>query len=350
MADIPIKDAYGLITDSIVTIFKQKAKATTFLQSFGREKVRSTGTISVAVRRFGENIAVDVNRSSEGNRNEFSKGTVKSFKPPYYREYFEFTALESYQRALDSKQTNLTVDQIFQISEEGAEHLMVLVDKIQRAVELQAAQVFETGVLQLKDGGNIDFKRKAASMVDNTSSPWTSNSNDPREQLQAGANFIRTEGKYQGGIFNIVMGQDAISAFLNNDNIKNTEYLQNAQFSQLTTPQRDANGGVLHGMLSMESYKGYVWSYPEMYKDASGSKQDYVNPKKVFMTPTAPVYDIAYAGVPRLLGENGGNTTGKYVFGDYIDERNSSHVMDVKSAPIFVPTDVDTIWTGEVVS
>jgi len=41
---------------------------------------------------------------------------------------------------------------------------------------------------------------------------------------------------------------------------------------------------------------------------------------------------------------------GKFVVSDYTDERNATHIFDVKSAGVAIPVGVDQIYTVKVIA
>ena len=96
--NISTTDARALFTKMLVDVYRERTTPTSFLRSFFKVKEGRTKEVSIEVQRGTEMIAVDVERGTEGNRNKFSKSTEKIFVPPYYREYFDATDLDLYDR------------------------------------------------------------------------------------------------------------------------------------------------------------------------------------------------------------------------------------------------------------
>lgn len=348
MGSISTTDARGLFTKMLIDVYKERISPLAFLRSFFETKESATKFISIDVQRGTEKIAVDVERGTEGNRNTFSRTTEKIFEPPYFREYFDATELDLYDKlyGLDGE---IPAEIFSQLVEDVAEKLRLLTDKIERAYELQCAQVLETGIVTLQSGTNIDFKRKAASLVDNSGSPW-SGAGNPYTQLEAGANFLRQVGKSQGGVVNVIAGSAAFSALLDNATVKARADIRNFSLDSIRSPQRNSVGAVLQGEIAGGSYLFRIWTYPEFYDNASGTSTPYINPKKIILLPEAPRFKLAFAGVPQLLTKGGPVKRGAFIFGDYIDDRNDKHVFDVKSAGVAVPVAVDQIYTTQVLA
>ena len=358
MSTITTQTARGLFTKMLVDVYKETIAPTSFLRSFFPVVETDSKELSIEVIRGTEPVAVDVLRGTEGNRNSFDRSTEKVFVPPYFREYFDATDLDFYDRLFGVSQ-----GEIDNLTFEGwlvkvAEKLRLLQDKIERAYEVQCAQVLSTGVVTLKNGDNIDFKRKALSLVAlGGGNLWSAASSDPIKDLAVAARFIRTEGKSVGGIVDVLMGELAFSAFLNNTAVKERADIRNFKLDNLSGPQRDAQGGVLQGRVAVESWEANLWTYPE-FKDVSGVSTPYLDDKEVIVLPTKPRFKLAFASVPKIMRDTGNaefpefitQVKAAFVIGNYIDQRTDKHVFDIKSAGLPIPTAVDQIHTTKVLA
>lgn len=333
----------GEFTQAIIDVYKERTPVKTFGRSFFPEKTSGTKYVSIEVTRGKEKIAVDVLRKTEGNRNTFSLSNQKIFEPPFYREYFDLTELDLYDRAIGSTDSALVADALMDASEKLGE----CQDLIDRSYEKQCWDVMETGIVSVNVGTNIDFKRKAASLVDGSATPWDG-AFDPYSHLELGANFMRQVGKAQGGTFDVVLGSSALNAFLTNATVLSRADIRNFSIDAVNAPQRNAVGATLHGMVSAGAYSFRLWSYPEFYDSALDVSTPYVNPKKIIMLPENPRFVLSHAAVPALI--NAAPTRGAYVIGEYMDERNTSHIMDIKSAGLAIPVAVDQIYTRQVLA
>ncbi len=353
MGLIPNVDARALFTKKLIEVYKERTAPTAFLRSFFVTKESNSKQLSIEVQRGTEKIAVDVLRGTEGNRNTFSKSSEKIFVPPLYKEYFDATELDFYDRLFTE---NGSVDSAM-LAEWIAgvvEKLQMLQDKIERAYELQCSQVLETGIVTLVNGTNIDFKRKAGSLVANgAGNTWLTNTVNPMGTLQDGCDFLRTKGKSAGGVFNVIMGTTAFTHFMGNTLVKERADIRNISLDSIRMPQRNALGGVLHGEVSVGSYVCRIWTYPEYYDTESVANNAYINAKKVIIVPENPRFVLGFGAVPRLLGakaEANKTERGSYVITDYLDERNAAHLYEIQSAGVAIPVAVDQIYTVQVVA
>lgn len=356
MPDISLAQARQIFTQELSSYYREINVPKSFLRSFFTDKEKSSKLVSIEVRRGTEKVAVDVQRGTEGNRNTFSKSSMKVFEPPYYREYFDMTDLDFYD-AMVSNNGTVSVATFNEWLGEAADNVMELQFKIERAYELQCKQVLETGVVTTKDGDNIDFKRKAASLVANgAGNTWATSTVDPIASLKAGAEFLRTKGKASGGVFNVIMGSTALSNFLNNEIIQKRSDIRHFSLDSVRAPQRNALGAALHGEVSAGAWMIRVWSYPEYYDTSSSDNNPYVDPKKIIMLPEAPKFDMTFAAVPKLMGDNSdegaglAGQRGAYMISEYLDKRKTAHIIDVKSAGLAIPVAVDQIYTEQVVA
>lgn len=356
MGLITTLEARAEFTKQVVAIYKERPMVMSFLRSFFQETTSNSKNISIEVQRGTEKVAVDVRRGTRGNRNTFSLSTEKVFTPPYYREYFDATELDFYDRLFTE---DGTVDNVTFKSwmEAVIEKLGILQDKIERAYEIQCSQVFETGIVQLQSGTNIDFKRKSDSLVDaGAASYWATGTADPIGDLEAGCTFIRNKGKAQGAIYNVIMGASAFRDFKNNAKVKEEADIRRFSLVDIHAPQRNAAGGTLKGQVSAGAYELFIWCYTEVFDGAGGTNINYVNDKKIIIIPEKTNFKLSFAAVPQLLGiepvVGAGIKTerGAFLIGEHLDQTTSSHNMDIKSAGVAVPVAIDTIYTQKVVT
>jgi hypothetical protein len=347
---VPIQDAQSLFTKTLIAVYKEMPVVTGFLRSFFEPIESLTKEVSIAVQRGSEKVAVDVYRHSDGNRNTFEKATEKVMIPPLYDEYFTANEHRLYDQvimALSEGNTALFA----QMTQEQAEDLMELQKKIERAIEVQAKQVLESGIVQLKSGDNIDYKRKAGSLVDKgAGNYWTTGTISPYADLEAGCNFIRQKGKAQGAVFNAILGSEALEALLNNPIVQNRADIKSFTLDEVTASVRDSVGASIHGTISCGSYRVRLWSYPEFYDDATGTSVPYIDPKLVILLPENKIGKESYSAVPQLIQDGAIPQKGRFLIADYVDVKKTAHEVHIKSAPLIVPVKIDQIYTVQVIA
>lgn len=356
MAEISATDSRALFTKGLIAVYQERIYPTDFLRSFFPGVTEPTKEISIEVERMGEKIASDVVRGTEGNRNQFTRSTEKIFLPPLYREYFDATELDLYDRVLGS-QGNAQVPLFTALLNKVADKIGLLRDKIERSIELQCAQVLQSGVVILKSGTNIDYKRKAASIVDLTATPFSNNSTNPFDKIEAGCLFLRQVGRSPAGEFILICASNTLRAIIANTIFTTRQNLFHMALDKVDAPMRNGlrRGATYHGTLTCGSFKVQLWAYPQFYDkptlDSSFNVTGYVSTPyiddgKCVLIPESPEFKTAFAAVPQLVGEPGQlPVQGEFVIGEFLDTRRAKHDFDIQSAPLAIPVAVDQIYT-----
>jgi hypothetical protein len=359
---IPIQDARGVFTRELVASWNELLDLApkNFLTSFFTKKVSDTKEVSIEVRRGTEKVASDVLRGTNGNRNQVSRHTEKLFVPPFYNEYFDATELDKYDLLFGQNALAANVNTVTSVIESAVEKLMILRYKIERAYELQASQVFESGIVQLKSGDNIDYRRKAGSMVDGGAGTyWNNAAVDPEVSFIAAGQFLRTIGKASDGVFNVILGERALQAFKSNPKIKQNNYNINIKLIDLHMPQASSLGAVLHGQYAAGSYLFNIWSYPEYYEDITETMVSYIDQDQaIFLPANSGKFVMSFAGVPAIIRDSRSDefpqlisqTAADYVINNYIDPFQKKHVFEILSAGLAIPVSVDRIYSQKVSS
>lgn len=358
---IPASEVRGLFTKYVVEKLEIKPSPTLFLKSFFPSKTTSSKNVSIEVRRHHEPIAVDVVRGTGGNMNQWGRSTEKIITPPYFEELFNLNELDGYDRIFGEQQ-EVGADQFAMVLDEAADKIQLLKDKINRRYELMSAQVLQTGIVTLNGGDNIDFKRSGSSkVVLNSGSRWSDDAFDPNTTLEAAAKFIRTEGLYVGGEFNVIMGSGAWNAYINNAKRKAGSDIKDWKLSDIVSPIQFGAGSAFLGRVSAGSYNFNVWGYEQFYNAAGTDKTGktpFVDAKNIIVLPNDKSFTFAYAGVPHIKRNPASVTAPEYIayapgeffVDNYIDGRASNHTFAVKSAGVPIPTQVDAIYTAQVIA
>lgn len=347
MVTIQTVDAQALFTKKLIAVYQDRPKPTAFLRSFFPDAPPTdTLELSIQVQRNGEKIAVDVLRGTDGNMNQMEKSTEKIFVPPYFREYFSHEAMSAYETMF--RATEVSDVAFARLINSTADHVLELQEKIERSYELQCGQIFESGIVTINAGTNIDFKRKGASKVDvSGSAPWTTGGTDVFAQIQAGCVFLRKTGKIQTHSFDMLCGENAIAALTANTTFLNRQNLFHMQLDQVMVPQKNAVGGVYHGTLTAGPYRVNVWSYPEYYEDPTNSNTltPYLSANKVHIMPNNPKFSMGFAMTPQLLEPGEQPTIGKFIISEFVDRKARTREFHVESAGLAIPTAVDQLYS-----
>lgn len=347
-------DAFGLYTQMLMDVYVQMPEPTRFLRSFFPDDIAPTLEISIQVERAGELVASDVMRGTEGNRNNFDKSTERIYIPPLYREFFDKTTLQLYDKLYSAQSIDEGI--FFRFLTDVATKMKLIENMIDRAYERQCAQVLQTGVVQLVNGDNINYNRLATSMVDlGAGNYWSTNGVDPFEDIQAGCTFVRQRGKFQGTRYNVIMGENAAKAFFKNDVFLSRQNLFNLALDLVKPPQRMSDG-TYHGSITAGPYTVGIWSYPEYYDSATPTQAaptpsvPYIDAENVIIVPETPRFKLCYAAVPQIIDGRKEPVVGKFKWAEFVTERVAAVDVDCQSAGLAVPVAIDQIYTMQAVA
>jgi len=289
-------------------MFTQMRRPSGFLQrqfSLKPGGVYKGNKVSLDIQRFGEDVAIAITKCTGPNLNDFDEFTTKEFKPPSYGEAFPLDVCELLDRMAGVDPfTAAGIDYAAQMVSKMARGFVLIQDKITRAVELQASQILQTGILTLTDDAGdtvytLDFKPKSTHFP-TAAIDWPDANYDPIADLQALANIIRADGSVDPN--RLVFGEGAMSNFLNNAKVQ--AQLDNRRFEiGEITPEFVNSGATFYGHVWIGSYRFELWTYPATFKDPQTSVvTKYITDDKVIMTSSMTRLDITSAVVPLPLG------------------------------------------------
>lgn len=346
---IPIQEARMRFTNSFLGSWKETFPVTNFFRSFFEDKVSPTKYVSIEVSRGTKLVASDVTRGDQANRNKFGLSTMKTFEPPYYFEGFDNTELALYDQLFggfsEVTDSSLLVAAVQEITTKNLE----LKNKIERAYEIQAGQVLQTGKVTTKNLDIIDFKAKS-SHIRILDTKWDDATPNIFAGLQIVFDQLRTDGA-AAVEFDMIMGSLAAQSFLTS-----VEYLKYFRTypqvpSAYILPQYKATtGATFHNRISVGPYLVNLWSYNASYTNDSGIDTPFMDPKKVVIKADSFKGYTSFAAVPRVL--TAPNTAvapqysqvidaGKFILNNYVDQRTATHYFDMKSAGLAIPMTVD---------
>lgn len=347
------------ITKAIVAIFTDDAPVRSGLSAFFPKQTYPTKQLAIEVERNRQRIAVDVQRSTDANRNKFSTSAEKIFVPPYYNEAWDFTDSQRYDVTFGRMSAPARGDYRSMITE-ASRRIATMRKKIERAIELQRAQALQTGIVQLVNGDNIDYKRKALSIVaKGAGDRWNEGTSSPTVDLRIGCEFLREEGLSAGGVVNAVFGRDAFAAFMNNDEVKARADFRRISRLEIGMPQFDnTTGFVFHGQIGTADYAINLWTYNEFYENAAGNKVRYINEKNVILVPEDFQGETSFASVPAIERDMTNAEFPEWItpveadfyLNNWLDKSKKAHWFEIASAPLALPISIDRIYTMQVLA
>lgn len=290
-----------------MALFRQMRSPTGFLQSFFRMRPGNAyngSKVQVEVVRNGERLAIPVKRGTGPNMNDASLSTVKEFTPPAYNEGFPADVEELVERMEgNDPYTDANTSYAAKLMAKLMSYFRLGTDMIGRGVELQAAQILQTGKLSLTDAAanvryELDFLPKATHFP-TVGTGWGAAGSTKLQDLQDLAKVIRADGKVNPDT--LIFGARALDRFLSDDDVQ--KKLDNVRIDIGQVRPRQAMGGAtFYGFVWVGAYRMEMWTYPEGYDAPAGSWTEYVDTDKVVMLSSSTRFDRTSARVPLPLG------------------------------------------------
>lgn len=321
----------------------ERANVTYFLSSFF--KVENTESINVVVntKAHNKNVAVDINYHTDGVLHKRQLNSGQLLQIPQYVKYTNLTESDLYNGIAFNPAA--TTAEIFNFGKIIADDLHDIADQMDRARELQCAKVLSNGIVTFNVNDSINYGRLVGSMV-TASTPWTAIAGDPLADLAAGVSWIRTNTNNTSGVFNVIMGSAALSAFLANDEVLKLLNNRRVEIGSIAPRQAEASGGNYIGeFLTQTGHRIRVWGYDGEYTDAGGNTVKYVDKNNAIIIPENNELTMAVSKkrmLPNTPGAGVFRGKTKWEIMDYKRQVHEYHLADLFLA---IPQQVNDIYT-----
>jgi hypothetical protein len=358
---ISIIEHTSVMTSKVVGSFKEIIPVAEGFSSWFPRDTTPSFYVDIRVKRGSRKIAVDVVRFTEGQATKQTKLTEDKYLPPYYELEYYFNRDEIYMRALEMGGLSSPTGNRM-IAQNALDNLVEQKNMIERAIRKQQAEVLQTGIITLVNGDNIDFRRKAASIVDvSTDGGYWSNKTTatPLANLAKGGKFLRNVGTATGNVLNYVGRSETIAALMATDDFKANADWRHIDRMNIGMPEfSDATGFTFNGQFAAGDFRINLWSYDELYEDENGADVYYLNTGIVVLLPVNFQGKTVFGALPGMANSTIGGAATKipaaieadYLIRPFYDERTISSGMKMSSAPIVLPITIDRIYTLKVLA
>lgn len=295
-----------LSTKRLIAQYEEDAGAPTFLSSFfqtTQADIHNSDTVEIDVRRSGRPISIVVTDwKSGGNMNTMDLYTNKSFTPPILKEVFTLNHGNLMTREMGRTPFE-NPDFMGHAQRNLRSGVSKMTAKIRRTVELQCAQILQTGVVTLIDAsGNtiytIDYGMRSSHKT-TASVDWDENSADPLKDLEAMDDLSRTNGKK--GIDAYVFGDLAWPAFLANTKAQGLLDNRRIEIGGIA-PVRQSEDQVFMGHVTINGMRAAMYTYKASYDHPqTGADTRYVSAWNVIGIASTATRRLTYGGIPRLV-------------------------------------------------
>lgn len=359
MATFDLRYAMQEFSSRVLKMVKIAPKVDIGFKNFFGEQIEKTKGFNFWVQRQGRAVAVDINPLERGNINSLDKSTNKFFIPPTYDEAVVYSAFDEFESIMGMDDGRIDGQIYRELVEKTANELQLGFDKIGRREELQRAQALLTGIVTLNNGDNIDFKRKAESLVAyNAAHDWSIDTVNPEKILIQLIEFMITEGAVDASTpLNVVVGSEAWVAFKNNPIRAKQGDIKEQSFMALSTGA-PMKGLTPQGSYSCGNYRVNFWGYTGYYDDPDTSvTTPYMDTKKIVVLPNTVPFKMVYCGT-KGWSDGDGMSKGarpRIIKGSrnvykIRNIRSVSEEIGVRSAVVASLFEVDSVATAQVVS
>lgn len=313
--------------------------------------------VDVDVFRGGKRVAVVLPDLSTGARMTTNNYYVnKQYKPPIYKEGFTLNGFDMIRR---QGGMNPYSDPGFQAAATAQfmREMQERVSSINRAIELQASQVMQTGTVTLTDtSGNsvytIDYKPNT-DLFFTVGTAWDDTSPDIMGDLLTLLTRVYDNGNSRPTI--LVFGRGAFNTALKDDTF--VENLDKTALNQgaLDSYASKGTGGTFHGRLKITDFMVEVWTYDGKYEDPDGGTlTSFMNTKKVCAIVPGARLQKTFGSIPmvvppeqRLLKFLPPRISSTALGLDltpnvWVSEDNESLMASVGTRPLLIPVAMDT--------
>jgi hypothetical protein len=226
---------------------------------------------------------------------------------------------------------------------------------IRNSIELQAAQVLQTGTLTLTDEKgsptyDLDFKPKPTHFP-TVGVSWSDPEATPLDDIRAVMRVVRQDGSCD--IKDLIFGEDAWDHFYRNAEVRETVKQDNLGMGALSPALQDKGAGYM-GYIFIGPYKLNLWVYDAFYTPWGTTENvNYLDPDKVLLMPNTSQLDFLrmYGGIPNIKQDAvfdpilGGKIPidNEYDFRARVsfDEPRETYIGEIKSRPFMLPKSID---------
>jgi len=302
-------------TRRMISAYTQMASPLMFLSGLFQsptQNFHSSEEVELDIIRTDEDISIVIQDLSTGYRmNSDDLYTNKSFKPPIHKEAIALNAFDLIKRA-PGENPFQSPDFRANVIARMFNGMVKVERKIRRAIELQASQILQTGVVTLADSDGtalytLDFQPKAAHFP-TTSNAWNGSGATILADLNSLANVIRNNGLTDAD--QLIMGEGSFEAAMQDDDFLARFDTRRVDLGTISPMQVRGNGGQYRGVVEIGNYRFDIWTYGGRYKSPeTGSKVKYVADEKVIMRDSSGRLDATFGAIPNIGALVGGQNT-----------------------------------------
>jgi len=344
----------------MLDVYRQKRVAFSYLSSMFKTKpgdITDSEYIEWDTVRSGEEIApVITNIGAGSNMNSQEIFTNKSVKPPVFSESEPFNAFDLMKRQPgDTVYETGAAQAAAKLSNKIMESWDKLTEKIKRTIELQAAQILQTGTITLYNSANVaaytlDYKPKTAHIA-TTAISWSAGNATIIADIETMCDLVRDNG--QVDVTRMIMGKAAFKNALANTAFAALFDKDGFNLGMLD-PQKRGMGEKYQGFVNIGAYRIEIYTYNASYIDLGGTRRNYILDDNVIFLPDEADLDFrkCFGGIPQIVAVDprfASYLPGRVTIGGafdfrpriFVDSKEDTLFTEIKSRPLLIPRSID---------
>lgn len=234
-----------------------------------------------------------------------------------------------------------------------ASDFVELRDMIARREELMCVQSIFTGTIPIiGEGLNeiIDFQFTNKETIQQATKKWGNAASDPIANLKRWHKTVQQKGFVNCDM--CVMASDVADAFMNHEKVQKVLDVKNFNLAVIA-PRQLPNGvtyvGTIHE-LGMDIYTYNEWYLDDWTAPTAPEEKPLVPDGQLALLSSNANYSMYYGAIT-LIDENSKNfrtVEGKYVPDTWVKRKPARRFLQLQSAPLSVPHDVDSWFVATV--
>ena len=271
----------GNTTQRLLTAYFQEAEPTAFFSGIFQarpENFHNSEQIEIDIVRSLEEVSIVIEDLSTGYRmNSNDLYTNKGFKPPIHKEAVPINSFDLIKR-MPGQNPFEAPDFRANIITRMFLGMRKVERKIRRAIELQAAQVMQTGTVTLTDINGtalytLSYSPKATHFPTSGTSWATATTTQKLADLQSLSDVVRSDGL--NNVDQLIFGESAWESLAQDSGFLLRMHNRRMDFGAIGPMQNLGNGGIYRGTIEIGNYSYDVYTYQGRY----------ANPQTLASTP-----------------------------------------------------------------
>lgn len=327
----------------------------TFLRStfFKNEQTFVTESVDVDFKKGSRKVAPFVSRVIGGKIVPNTGYETKTYTPPLIAPE-KVTTVDDLLKRMPGENiySGMTPEQ--RAVRKLADDLLELQEMVDRRIELMCAQTIFTGQIPIiGDGVNevISFDFTNLDIITTATKKWTNASSDPIADLRAWHKEVQKKGCLNCNM--CIMGEKVYEAFSRHEKVVQELDTKNAH-NAIIQPKQLENGvtymGTIHE-LGLDIYQYNEWYLDEWTNPKHADTKPLVPENRLALLSTNAEYSMYYGAITIADKKTDSFRTieGKVVPDTWMERRPNRRMLNLSSAPLCVPHDVDSWFVAQPV-